>query len=47
MKKPTKTKIKNFTNIKKILLMNNYSLEAINEILKWYDCEKKKGVASC
>lgn len=30
----------------KLLSKNNYHSEVIKEILKWYDCTEKKGIAS-
>jgi len=38
--------VKNLNDCKKLLSKNNYSSEAIQNILKWYDYTEKKGVAS-
>jgi hypothetical protein len=39
-------KLKNLDDCEKLLLKNKYSPNVIQEILKWYDYSKKKGVAS-
>jgi len=38
--------LKNLDDCKKLLSKNKHSSKAIQEILKWYDYSKKKGVAS-
>jgi hypothetical protein len=38
--------VKDLTEFEKLLSENNYSSEAIKEILKWYDFHYKKDIAS-
>jgi hypothetical protein len=38
--------VNNLNECEKLLSKNNYSTQAIQEILKWYDYKEKKGVAS-
>lgn len=38
--------IRNLKDCEKLLSENNFSPEAIEEIIKWYDYVGKKGVAS-
>jgi hypothetical protein len=38
--------VKDIKECEKLLSKNNYSSEVIQKILKWYDYNEKKGVAS-
>jgi len=38
--------VENLNDCEKLLSKNKYSSEVIKEILKWYDYQDKKGVAS-
>jgi len=38
--------VKDLNDCEKLLSKNDYSSEVIKEILKWYDYDEKKGVAS-
>lgn len=38
--------VRNLNDCKKLLSENKFSIEVIEEIIKWYDYSDKKGVAS-